>query len=56
VYAPVGDNNNPQGYAAAVAADMGISPNEPVGNLVGRISELARAFAKHEGFVEGAGS
>jgi hypothetical protein len=54
VYAPVGDNNDPVAYAAAVAKDMGISPNEPVANLVPRLQELTRAMAKHEGWTGGA--
>lgn len=56
VFAPREDNNDPDSYAQFVANELGISPNEPVANLTGRVKELARAFAKREGFKEGAGT
>lgn len=50
VYAPAEDQNDPNSYAAAVAKQLGISPNEPLSNLKNRLPELAKAMAKHEGF------
>ena len=48
VFAPKEDSNDPNSYAQFVAKQLGISPNEPVANLVNRIDELTRAFAQKE--------
>ena len=48
VFAPKEDSNDPNSYAQFVAKQLGISPNEPVANLVNRIDELTRAFALKE--------
>ena len=48
VFAPKDDGNDPESYSAFVAREMGISPNEPVENLINRLDELTRAFAKKE--------
>lgn len=53
VYAPKEDSNNPDSYAAAVARQLGVSPDEPLANLKGKESELAQAMAKHEGWTKG---
>jgi len=48
VYAPKEDYNDPKSYAQFVAKKLGVSPNEPVGNLVSRLPELVKAFALKE--------
>lgn len=52
VYAPATDNNSPINYAQNVAKDLGITADTPIGTLQGRIPEIARAIAKHEGFTD----
>lgn len=54
VYAPSADNNNPTGYAQAVASDLGVTPSTPIGELAGKVDAFAKAIAKHEGFTSGA--
>jgi hypothetical protein len=54
VYAPYGDGaNNPDRYAANVAARLGVPVSTPVGTLQGRVRELAEAIAIQEGFYAG---
>jgi len=50
VYAPSEDNNDPNNYSNVVARKLGVSPDEPLSNLINRIPELAKAMAEHEGF------
>lgn len=53
-YAPVGDNNDPDAYAKAVANDMGdnITISTKLEWIVGhsRLTDLAKAIKKHEGW------
>jgi hypothetical protein len=48
VFAPKEDNNDPNSYANFVAKELGVSPDEPVSNLINRLDELTKAFVKKE--------
>lgn len=49
-YAPKEDGNDPASYAANIANELKISPDDSIGSLVPRIDEFAHAIAKHEGY------
>ena len=48
VFAPAEDGNDPRGYSQFVADQLGVSPNEPVKNLISRMDEVVKAFALKE--------
>lgn len=48
VYAPTADHNDPVGYAATIAKQLGISPNTPISQLSGQLPQIAAAIAQHE--------
>jgi len=50
VYAPSGDNNNPEAYASVIASKLGVPVTTSIGSLKPRIGEFADAIAGHEGF------
>jgi DNA-binding MarR family transcriptional regulator len=49
-YAPSTDNNDPNAYAANLAKQLGVSTSTPIGTLVPKVAEFAKAIAQNEGY------
>ena len=49
VYAPSSDNNTPSSYAADVATKLGVTSDTPLGQLSGKVPQMADAIIAHEG-------
>ncbi len=55
-YAPKSDRNDPKTYASKLAAQLGVTPNTPIGRLGDKVDRFARAVADNEGwFARGKG-
>ena len=50
VYAPDSDGNNSAQYAANLANQLKVSPDTPIGTLIPRIDDFAKAVSTNEGY------
>lgn len=55
VYAPSSDSNNPAQYAASLANQLKVNPDTPIGTLMPRIDDFAKAVATNEGYMSSIG-
>lgn len=50
VWAPASDKNDPTQYAAKLSKQLGVAPTTPIGSLINRVGDFAKAIAANEGW------